>query len=319
MTFKENQSSSIGTQPSFPVCELIEGKLVFSDSEQIDLALKTGVFYLKIPPNVDLTPGIKLAQNFYKDLDSNMPGYTGYKHQSFEESSLGYADRSDQVEQLQLELLLWNKFLPKEVCDLLHTMNTLSIQILESVLEYADIPRDDWDLITGGALKNEAAHNTTINHYRPEKKAIGIVAHKDSGYITLLYVSSPGLEGRLNDKWYPIDIKDGYFVVNLGHTLEILTENLKKPIHAIKHRVKQLDSDKNMGDRISFTIFITPKYEGNLYQYDNNGLLRVYRDYLSFLKERFREINYGSHGALTDESSLDTSSSDVKKLASLYD
>lgn len=319
-----NQSTSIThtSQNIFPVSEIIDGKLVFEDTKQADWALKTGVFYLKIPTNLDLGPGIKLAQNFYKDLNSNVPGYTGYKQRLFEKSSLGYADRPDQVEQLQLELPLWNEFLPKEVSDLLCSMNTLSVQVLESVLAYCGIPKNDWDLVIGGALENKAGHNTTINHYRPEKEAIGIVGHKDSGYITLLYVSSPGLEAKLNNEWYPIDPKDGYFIVNFGHILEILTENLKKPITAVEHRVRQLYRHQDANDRISFTIFITPRYDGHIYQYDNSGLLGIYRDYMSFLKERFRNVNYASHGALNTEANpkldADSPSNGVKKISSLY-
>lgn len=319
--FRENQSTA-ASQNVFPASKIIGKKLIFDDSEQLDLAFRLGAFYLEIPSNLDLRPGIQLAKNFYKDLNSKASGYTGYKQRSFEKSALGYADRPDQVEQLQLELSLWNEFLPKDVCDLLNVMNTLSVQVLENVLEYSGISKDDWGLITGGALENKAGHVATMNHYRPEKEAIGIVSHKDSGFVTLLYANSPGYELKMNNEWYPMDPKDGYFMVNLGHIFEILTENLKKPIGAPEHRVRQLYSDKGVEDRISFTIFITPRYDYNIYQYDKNGSLGIYRDYMSFLKERFRKVNYGTHRS-DDKNSQgldrDNSSSGVKKLSSLYD
>ncbi len=317
--FKENQPTAT-SQNIFPLSRIVGKKLIFNNAEELDLAFRLGAFYLEIPSNVDLNPGIELARNFYKDLDSNKPGYTGYKEVVFEKSSLGYADRPDQVEQLQLELSLWNEFLPKEVCNLLDVMNTLSVQVLENVLEYAGVSKDDWDLITGEALENKAGHVATINHYRAEKEAIGIVSHKDSGFITLLYANLPGYELIMNDTWHPMDPKDGYFMVNLGHALEILTENLKKPIGAPEHRVRQLYSD--VEDRISFTIFITPRYDSNIYQYKKSGALGIYKDYMSFLKERFRKVDYGTHRVNDKEIQTPDSNSPsggVKKLSSLYD
>jgi len=322
---KENQSKLINNQSlqnTFPVSEIIDGKLIFDDPKQADIAMRLGAFYLKIPSNLDLRPGIRLAHNFYKDLNIDAPDYTGYKQRSFEKSTLGYADRPDQVEQFQLELSLWDECLPKEVCDLLYIMNTLSVQILENVLEYSGISKDDWDLITGGALENKAGHTTTINHYRTEKEAIGIVGHKDSGFVTLLYANLPGYELKLNGEWFPMDPKDGCFLVNLGQVFEILTKNLKNSIIAPVHRVRQMYSDKNVEDRISFTIFITPRYDSNIYQYDTSGSLGIYGDYMSFLKDRFRKVKYANHRIKDKDDQnqdLDGPSNKVNKLSSLYD
>jgi isopenicillin N synthase-like dioxygenase len=298
-----------------PTSKIIDDKLIFDDPTQMELALKAGAFYLEVPSHVDVHWGIQLAQNFYKDLKGEMPGYTGYKQRSFEKTTLGYADRPDQVEQFQLELPLWNNYFPKEVCDLLYAMNLMSIQVMRNLLEYVDIPQKDWDIITNGSFENNAGHNTTINHYRTEKHATGLVGHKDSGYITLLYANLPGYEVMLDYEWYSVPPKDKYFIVNLGHVLEILTENLNQPMIASYHRVRQLHYDEITEDRISFTTFITPRYDGHIYQYDKNGSLQIYREYIAFLKERFRKVNYYNHRGLDK----DTSSSQVKNIASLYE
>jgi hypothetical protein len=322
---KENYSASVTTQSSqgvFPISKMVKGKLIFENTTHADMAYNIGAFYLKIPEHIDMEPGTYLAQNFHKDLDSNMPDFTGYKQHPFEKSSFGYVDRPDQVEQFQLELSLWAEYLPKKVCDVVSTMNMLSVQVLENMLEYYDIPKEDWAPITGGSLENKAGHLATISHYRPEKKAIGIVGHKDGGYITLLYSTTPGYEVKIGDEWHSMDPKEGYFIVNLGQSFEILTANCKKRINAPEHRVRQLYSGNGVEDRTSVAIFVTPRLDSDIYQYNVAGSLEVYRDYLSFLKERFRKINYVNDrvDGLNAASESNTSKSGTPpKFSELYD
>ncbi len=279
----------------FPKATLIDGSLKFNSDNDYDFALSQGVFFLKIPESLDVKPGIKFSENFYKKKNnSSDDGYKGFKNLAYDDSILGYSDRHDQVEQIQLELGLWNKYFEKDLAELLGAMNKLSLQIVENIFARSGIDSKYWDVITGGASKSTALQYCIFNHYRTSIENVGITKHKDSGFITVLYSPEPGLEAYSEGQWVPIDPEPGYFTINLGHSFEVLTSKLDRPVVAVDHRVKQIIKPAGQPDRFSFGTYIGPRFDMNLFQYQDNNLV-FYQTFLEFQQIKAREMGYEFH------------------------
>ncbi|KAL6902151.1 hypothetical protein ACP4OV_005027 [Aristida adscensionis] len=79
----------------------------------------------------------------------------------------------------------------------------------------------------------------TIHHYPPcryREKVMGIFPHTDSLGLTLLLPvnDTPGLQIRKDGRWFPVRPLPGAFVVNIGDTLDMLTNGTYR---SIEHRV----------------------------------------------------------------------------------
>ncbi|WP_425307425.1 2-oxoglutarate and iron-dependent oxygenase domain-containing protein [Ammonicoccus fulvus] len=82
----------------------------------------------------------------------------------------------------------------------------------------------------------------------------GVGPHKDSGFLTLLYVppGQPGLQVDYRGQWLEATPLEGAFVVNIGEMLEVATNGLLK---ATVHRVQVPDPGRA---RISIPYFYNP-------------------------------------------------------------
>jgi isopenicillin N synthase-like dioxygenase len=278
----------------FPKAEIDNSILKFNSEEDYNFALSEGVFFLKIPDEVNLIPGIKFSENFYKNKDGEDDSYKGFITLPYEDSLLGYSNRHDQVEQVQLEMSLWEKYFDFELALLLNEMNKLGLQIIENIFKKISIEEKYWDVITGGASKNTALQYSIFNHYRSQVKKMGITKHKDSGFITVLYSPESGLEAYSQNRWIPINPEPGYFTINLGHSFEILTAKLNQPVVAVDHRVKHISKPQGEPDRYSFGTYIGPRFDMNLFQYDNNELV-FYQTFLEFQQIKAKLMGYEFH------------------------
>lgn len=280
-----------------PYARVRDDKLIFEAPDGADHALAIGAFLVAIPEGLDVSPGLELARNFYKPADESGPGdrYRGHRTEQHAESKLGYSDRPDQVEQLQLESAHWDAYLPAGVTAVLRQMEEITLATLHGVLDAAGVAAEDWDTITGGARQG-----TGWCHYRAGLRGrAGIVEHTDSGFITVLYADQEGLEIRTEDgRWIPAEVQTNHFIVNLGDGLEILTRNLARPITAVVHRVPESPADRPDGDRSSFTVFMGPRYDMTLYQYSADGVLGEYQGFRDFSVEKARKLGYEFHPRL---------------------
>jgi isopenicillin N synthase-like dioxygenase len=100
-----------------------------------------------------------------------------------------------------------------------------------------------------------------------------------------LFINQSGLEALIADQWVDITPTEGYFVINFGASLEILTKYLKYPVKAILHRVKEVVYQKGVKDRYSFASFLNSPANLDLYQYDKDKSLKVYMPVQQFLDE----------------------------------
>jgi hypothetical protein len=83
------------------------------------------------------------------------------------------------------------------------------------------------------------------------------------------------LEINRDDRWESLAPDPGYFVVNFGLSMEILTRNSATPVKAIMHRVRQQHQD-----RTSYGLFTScycaPGAEASIYAFSSReGLRRV--------------------------------------------
>ncbi|KAJ7531216.1 hypothetical protein O6H91_14G036600 [Diphasiastrum complanatum] len=89
-------------------------------------------------------------------------------------------------------------------------------------------------------LSNDANFSTLrMNIYNDSSQSsptdLGLVAHSDASLLTILHQSSvDGLQIRKDDKWIAIKPRIGFFVVNVGDMLQVMTNDL---LLSVVHRV----------------------------------------------------------------------------------
>ncbi len=271
--------------------------LVFDSPNGFNKALSQGFFLVKVPEGINLESGDCFAENFYKEKDNNsqfLDRYKGFKiytPDKFNTPHEGYYLRDvDQVEQFFLEQRYWGKIYPSELVHLAEQLNELAFAILVNVLSYLSIPEKYWGQATGEYLNNNGTVHLTFNHFRGEKEASrGLNVHKDSGWVTILRSIEPGLEAFIDNQWRKIKPEDGYFIVNFGCAMEILTANLEKPVSAVIHRVVKQAYNPLKPDRFSYALFTDNSLDetvcAGLYSYDRKDNLTLKMNFRRFLDE----------------------------------
>lgn len=87
-------------------------------------------------------------------------------------------------------------------------------------------------------LFREGMQSLRMNYYPPcpePHKAIGITPHSDAGALTILYQlnDTQGLQVRKDGNWVPVMVLENSFVVNIGDSMEILSNGAYR---SIEHR-----------------------------------------------------------------------------------
>ena len=280
-----------------PKASLNNGELVFNSNDGFEKSMEIGAFYLKFPEDIYHSPMIQLCKNFYKETLDKSDRYKGHKIKTHSKSKLGYEDRPNQVEQLQIESHLWDEYFPKEVADNLHKMKLATGTALLKLLEYAGVHERDLEVIAGKSINIENFETslcyTTVNNYRSRvRNKIGIVEHTDSGFITTIYTDEEGYEVFYQEEWRSVPHLDNYYVVNLGDAFGILTKNLPIPGTAVLHRVPELAKDIS---RCSFTIYMGPDFDMKLYEYSKPNTLKVFDSFKSFSISKAERMGYEFH------------------------
>ncbi|MFK0271631.1 2OG-Fe(II) oxygenase family protein [Pseudomonas asiatica] len=282
---------------TLPSARIINGILYFKEDDGIERTQQFGAFYLEHPSNFDFSAGIKLAQNYYLEEDNDVDSlYKGFHRKDLQKSLLGYScSETDQDELLQLECTLWDEYLPNPVAKLLWAMNDLNRAVLIQLFLIAGIEEKYINKITGGLSSNQALQYCIFNHFRSDAPhPVGLTAHKDSGFTTLLYTTEPGLESLEGDLWIPFNPLPGHFTVVLGHSLEILTEHSSKPFKSSYHRVQKILPRTGKADRFTFGSYIGPRWDQKLYQF-KNGNLTATQSFIEFQRQKALEMGYPFH------------------------
>ncbi|MBD2813805.1 2OG-Fe(II) oxygenase family protein [Xenorhabdus sp. Flor] len=89
--------------------------------------------------------------------------------------------------------------------------------------------------------------------------------------MTILLSTAPGLLAYIDGKLWAINPEPGYFIVNFGSSIEVLTENMILKIHANIHGVIRTNKDTNERDRVSYALFLDSSLNGDIYRYGFSG------------------------------------------------
>lgn len=274
---------NVPTALSLSIANLERGKLRFGQAGGVDNALKDGCFYLAIPDDLDLAPCITLARNFHldKETGNGLNSYRGYK-------SIGsiYFDREHfQTEHILLDQSAQEAYLPGEVLQSYRGMSRIAQICLRNILEILEIPRQHWAELTGGAIEGKGTNWFALSHYRSEREQLGCAAHKDTGFVTVLYIEQNGLEAMTPNGWRSVDALEGHFVVNFGASFEHLTAAWGRKVHGIYHRVRQIFPSEICENRFSFAAFANPPARGQQYQILRSGIPRSTGSVEEFLRK----------------------------------
>ena len=257
-------------------------------------AFADGFFFVKQPSQLDLGAGDTFAKNFFLDGGSGpLSAYRGFAQLTPDVLAprQGYHVREeDQVEQFFLESEHWGERFPPALQRQAASMRDFGVAVLRGVLSCLDIPEPLWDRACGGCLSNRGTYHLTFNHFRPEIEKRGLNVHKDSGWVTILRSTEPGLEVLVGDRWCGIEPKPGYFIVNFGCAMEILTRRTRVPVSAVAHRVHRQHKDPaRTHNRFSYALFIDNSLDqevcSGLFRYEPSEGLAFHCSFEEFLTE----------------------------------
>ncbi len=254
---------------------LVDGRLVFERPTGFEQALRQGFFLLKPPPELDFTPGDRFVRScFLAPQAGALAPYTGFKTREVPGAYQGYFDREhDQWENFYIERANWN-LIPEDVASLGVHMAELGIGVLRSVLEGLGIPSDEWAQITSGLSEGKGHQMLGFNHFRADKPTRGSKFHRDSGWITVLRSTEPGLIAYVDGRLRSIDPEPGHLIINFGSSMEVLSEHLPRKVHANIHGVVRTERD-SLSERYSYVVFLDSDLAGDIYQYGPAGARKV--------------------------------------------
>ncbi len=173
---------------------LLESRLVFDHPDGFEQARRHGFFLLEVPARMDFCPGDLFVRNcFLPRAEGALSTYTGFKECQIPGAYQGYFDREhDQWENVYIERGNWS-LIPEAVAALGVQMAELGIGVLRAVLAELDIPRAEWARLTSGLSEGQGHQMFGFNHFRASKPIRGSKFHRDSGWVTVLRSTEPGL------------------------------------------------------------------------------------------------------------------------------
>lgn len=252
-----------------PKAVIENGRLLFEKDSDKDKAFREGCFLLKIPDSIQINL-LDAANREVFNIDSEYRKVSG---SSLGDCLLGFHSRKNQIEQFLMESRFWDKYFNDEILGSLINYRGMSSLLIREALLYAGIPGQFYNIGTGGCVEEKGTYHITFNHYRSNVNSVGLEAHKDDGFITILRTNSDGLEINRHDCWEKVKVQADYFIINFGLTMEILTKKAKKPLHSILHRVARQDES-----RFSYGFFASSKCydeDAGIYTYENNSIKRL--------------------------------------------
>lgn len=133
-----------------------------------------------------------------------------------------------------------------------------------------------------GELSN--LYKTLVFQYYPrnlqDNSALRLNAHKDFGIATLLYFEEPGLEAKVQNRWYPIVPIEHHIVVNFGNALEQVTAGkCHSPVHQVRNTTP---------GRLSMVYFIDHNRDEPVVNCFDNSMIADSGE--EFFKKQFSEF-----------------------------
>lgn len=254
---------------------------IFKD--KFSQALRNGFFYVEFPEAFQMH--LHATTVFARTLRQREAELKQFNS----EPQVGYQVRhGTQAVSFVTKKFQWEKAYPKEIQILASAMSELALKILKEALIHFSIPQDKWNRATGELTNGQGTIVFSINHYQPGPEKIGLIPHKDMGWLTALLInetdSEMGLEAKIDDQWISIPPREGYILINFGKAFEILINDPNK-LTASLHRVRQVANE-----RISWGAFINHQEGTSICQLQSSGELHEIQTYEEYLQGCFKEF-----------------------------
>jgi len=261
-------SSQVGSfNTGLPIASISdERRLLFPNSEDLDRAWDLGIFYLKLPSNIDLDG----ARRFGRGLIAPDSPYRQIPKYGELEGFI--ALENNQQTKLALSRQHWGQHYPSEIAEFGRQLDEIGITILREVLHQSGIPEAFWDKASGGYSAGAGTAFLNFVHYDTRNPDQGLRPHTDYGLITILDITAPGLRIKVNDKFEEVPVLPGHLAIHFGEALNFITTHSDRTVGAIEHQVLSQKSTDPV--RHGIVYFANPDLEGVLWQFDAQGEIK---------------------------------------------
>jgi isopenicillin N synthase-like dioxygenase len=240
--------------------------LVFCTSEDLDRAWDLGIFYLKLPNNIDLDG----ARRFDRGLIAADSPYRQIPKYGELEGFI--ALENNQQTKLALSRQHWDQHYPSEIAGFGRQLDEIGITILSEVLRQSGIPEPLWDRASGGYSAGAGTAFLNFVHYDTRNPDQGLRPHTDYGLITILDITAPGLQIKVNGKFQEVPVLPGHLAIHFGEALNFITTHSDRAVGAIEHQVLSQKSTDPV--RHGIVYFANPDLNGVLWQFDAKGEIK---------------------------------------------
>lgn len=250
--------------------------LLFLEEDGLTVALRHGFFLLAVPESLELAGADRFCANFFESRGGSEDDlYRGYRDVEVPGDYQGYFDREhDQWENFYVERDNWG-LLPEDVSRAGSDMAGVGLAVLRAVLRALDVPLSSWDQVSGGLTSDRGHQMLAFNHFRSDKAVRGCKFHRDSGWVTVLRSTDPGLLALIDDRLMAISPEPGHFIVNFGSSIEVLTSALPSPVRANVHGVTQTERTSGERDRLSYVVFLDSGLDRDIFRLEEGAAVRV--------------------------------------------
>jgi isopenicillin N synthase-like dioxygenase len=241
-------------------------RLVFASASDFDHAWDVGIFYLRIPENLDLDD----ARQFGRELISLDSAYRQIVQYGKLEGFI--ALENNQQTKLALRRERWDQHYPADVAAFGRQLDTIGIAIIREVFNQSGIPETLWDRASGGYTSGGGDAFLNFVHYDTRNPDWGLRPHTDYGFITILDASAPGLQIEIDGQFQAVPILPDHLIINFGEALNFITAHSDRPVGAVVHRVLSQQSTDPI--RHGIVYFANPDLDGILWQFDVRGEIK---------------------------------------------
>ena len=241
-------------------------RLVFASASDFDHAWDVGIFYLRIPENLDLDD----ARQFGRELISLDSAYRQIVQYGKLEGFI--ALENNQQTKLALRRERWDQHYPADVAAFGRQLDTIGIAIIREVFNQSGIPETLWDRASGGYTSGGGDAFLNFVHYDTRNPDWGLRPHTDYGFITILDASAPGLQIEIDGQFQAVPILPDHLIINFGEALHFITAHSDRPVGAVVHRVLSQQSMDPV--RHGIVYFANPDLDGILWQFDVRGEIK---------------------------------------------
>lgn len=244
-------------------CISSRGQLQFASPEDLDRAWDLGIFYLKVPDELD----VEAAREFGRELTKPDSGYRNIPNYGDFEGFI--ALENNQQTKLALRRHHWGQHYPPTIAKFGRQLDDIGVIVMSEVLRQSGIPESCWAQASGGYSSGGGTAFLNFVHYDTTHPNQGLRPHTDYGFVTILDVMAPGLQIQVGGEFIDVAVKPGFLAIHFGEALNFITRYSGRQVGAVVHRVLSQKSEDPV--RHGIVYFANPDLDGELWQFDPTG------------------------------------------------